>query len=328
MPEISEIQEGEDEGGCEHDKQDKDEAAGGLSDLNFAELLGPDCVIKRVDKNQKVIGHAKPEEMKHELMSRASTQKRIGACAEHVKEMSWEDKLKWALDLKDKANELYSASNFEDAARLYNDCLVALDLDGSPEKVHEVKTKLQLPVCTNLAACLIEMGKYETCVEMCSIALGVDAKSSKAMFRRGLSYFRLGNYRLARQDLEATLRAISEWKESSSSQGEAISSSASSTCAGSDAEATAMVDLERRARHYLLHIQRFGQQERANCKKMFDRRADETHLYDDRPGAKEAESEEDVEVDDSDEAIEAKLRELKGSGLCCCRRSSEKTKSS
>ncbi|OLP95951.1 hypothetical protein AK812_SmicGene21891 [Symbiodinium microadriaticum] len=130
---------------------------------SFADILGPNCVIKRVDKDQKVIGHAEPDEMQQELVARAATQKRLGACAEHVHHLPRKEKLQWALDLKDKANECYVQSRFEEAARLYNDCLVALDFDGKEDETAEVVAKLQLPVCTNLAACLIEMGKYEEC---------------------------------------------------------------------------------------------------------------------------------------------------------------------
>ncbi|CAJ1461689.1 unnamed protein product [Effrenium voratum] len=124
---------------------------------------GPNCVIKRVDKDQKVLGHAQPEEMQQVLLSRASMQKRLGACAEHVKTMTREEKLHWALDLKDQANQSYASSKFEEAAQLYNDCLVGLDFDGDDAQNSEVATKLQLPICTNLAACLIEMGKHEEC---------------------------------------------------------------------------------------------------------------------------------------------------------------------
>ena len=54
---------------------------------NFAELLGPHCVIQRVDKDKNVLGTAEPEEMRRELTSRAGAQRRLGACAEHVKEI-------------------------------------------------------------------------------------------------------------------------------------------------------------------------------------------------------------------------------------------------
>eukprot|EP00439_Symbiodinium_sp_Y106_P060100 s3923_g8.t2 len=150
----------------ERDEEGLEDEEGEGCSQSFADILGPNCVIKRVDKDQKVIGHAAADEMQQELVARAATQKRLGACAEHVHHLPRKEKLQWALDLKDKANECYAQSRFEEAARLYNDCLVALDFDGKEDETAEVVAKLQLPVCTNLAACLIEMGKYGECGRM------------------------------------------------------------------------------------------------------------------------------------------------------------------
>mmetsp|Transcript_10183 Transcript_10183/g.18568 ORF Transcript_10183/g.18568 Transcript_10183/m.18568 type:complete len:330 (-) Transcript_10183:196-1185(-) len=286
----------------------------GLDGSSFAEILGSDCVIQRVDKNQKVLGGAKPEEMQHELMSRASTQRRLSACADHVKNMSREEKLLWALDLKDKGNESYHASKFEEAARLYGDCLVALHFEGTPEENGEVASRLQLPVCTNLAACLIEMGGYERCIEICNIALTVDSKAVKAIYRRGVAHFRLGVYKSARSDFEAALAFISTAQADDGEGGDSNSQ-----------DSEPMGDLQRRVRTYLGHIQRFSEQERATCKRMFQRNQDEKHLYEDRPGANIGALEEDEpQVDDSDEAIEAALQKLQGSWRCCTRRSDKK----
>merc|ERR1719203_1072907 len=138
-------------------------------------------------------------------MTRASAQKRLGSCAEHVKDMSWQRKLDWALDLKDRANEFYAKSNFDEAAKLYNDCLVALDLDGTEAESKDVAHKLQLPVCTNLAACMVEMGQNARCVEICDMALAVDAHRVKAQYRRGLARYRMGNHVAARRDFEGAL---------------------------------------------------------------------------------------------------------------------------
>eukprot|EP00930_Biecheleria_cincta_P007139 TRINITY_DN108293_c0_g1_i2.p1 TRINITY_DN108293_c0_g1~~TRINITY_DN108293_c0_g1_i2.p1 ORF type:complete len:312 (-),score=63.53 TRINITY_DN108293_c0_g1_i2:25-960(-) len=290
----------------ERSEGDADGQPGDSGVPNFAELLGPHCVIKRVDKDQKVLGNVKAEEMQSEMMSRASTQKRLGACADHVKGMSRKDKLKWALDLKDVANKDFADCKFEEAARLYNDCLVALDLDGTESENEEVKNKLQLPVSTNLAACLVELGKYEGCIEMCNLALSVDGQAPKALYRRGLCHYRLGNHRLARPDFEAAMKAIAAARE------------------GQD-DATCLKDLERRVTHYLLNIRRHSEQEKSNAKRIFERKDNDSRLYDDRPGAREEPEEQRPEVDDSDEAIEAALSRARGDwNWSCCRRSKEK----
>ena len=40
---------------------------------------------------------------------------------------------------QEQANECYTSSRFEDAAQLYNDCLVALDFDGTEAENTEAR---------------------------------------------------------------------------------------------------------------------------------------------------------------------------------------------
>lgn len=289
-----------------NDEDEEDEAEGPPQPaVDFRDLLGPDCVIRRVDKDKKFIENAQPEEMQKELMSRAGTQKRLGACAEHVKNMDRDEKLRWAIGLKDEANKFYSNQNFEEAARLYTDCLVALDLEGDDTSKREVQEKLQLPVCTNLAACTIEMGKYERCIEICDIALDVDPNCPKALYRRGLAHYRLGDHMTARPDFEAALREA-KLKREQMEYGE---------------EPRALDDVIRRVTVYLLNIRSYSQAEKDRCKKMWDKDVDH---YSDRQGAKtEAESRAHEEarnfsVDDSDEAIEEALALARGDWSTCC----------
>jgi len=283
-----------------------EEAEGATAEqTNFADLLGPDCVIRRVDKDRRFLCEAKPEEMQRELMTRAATQKRLGACAEHVKAMGRDEKIRWAVGLKEQANQFYQNNQFEEAARLYNDCLVALDFEGSDEQNKEVAEKLQLPVCTNLAACTIEMGRYDRCIDICNIAISVDPHCAKAYYRRGLAYYRLGNHMSARPDFEAALREAQTQRDGLA-YGE---------------EPRALADVVRRATVYINNIRSFSAKERERCEKMFDQQT--KSLYEDRPGAKpESESrvEEDFVIDDSDEAIEEALAQARGDCCRCCRR--------
>mmetsp|Transcript_31050 Transcript_31050/g.68651 ORF Transcript_31050/g.68651 Transcript_31050/m.68651 type:complete len:314 (+) Transcript_31050:46-987(+) len=300
VDEAAEIPEDDDEGEEEQDGAYPPESA----EPNFAEILGPDCVIRRVDKDKKVLGTAQPQEMQQEVMQRAAAQKRLGAVAEHVKTMTRSQKLDWAIDLKRKANEEYSACHFEDAAKLYNDCLCALDLDGTDQERREVEVRLQLPACTNLAACMIEMGQYESCIEICEIALAVDGGCAKALYRRGLAYYRLGNYMKARPDFEQALQAVS----------------ADAEHVGDSEEARSNGDLHRRIVVYLGHIRSFYRGEKDRCRQMFQ---DKKGLYEDTPATQSKSL-----IDDSDEAIEAALSRIRGDWRCCCRRRvSSKTKS-
>eukprot|EP00927_Polykrikos_kofoidii_P021818 TRINITY_DN20548_c0_g1_i1.p1 TRINITY_DN20548_c0_g1~~TRINITY_DN20548_c0_g1_i1.p1 ORF type:complete len:376 (+),score=78.87 TRINITY_DN20548_c0_g1_i1:142-1128(+) len=303
----------------------EDEASGDAEQTSFRDLLGPDCVIKRMDKDRNIMCEAKPEEMQHEMMTKAAAQKRLGACAEHVKNMSRKEKLDWALDLKDRANEFYAANNFDEASKLYNDCLVALDLSGTEEENADVAQKLQLPVCTNLAACMIENGRYWRCIEICDIALSVDSKNVKALYRRGLANYRMGNHAKAQPDFEAALRYVSaklaevsvEPKktnvESRTKAADGGSTKNDVKLTEAEEELRSLNDVKRRVTVYLLHIREFSAKEKQSCQRMFER-----DLYSDRPGVSDKDAE--PQIDDSDEAIEMAIRDARDVGICCCRR--------
>eukprot|EP00928_Gymnodinium_smaydae_P003825 TRINITY_DN1134_c1_g2_i1.p1 TRINITY_DN1134_c1_g2~~TRINITY_DN1134_c1_g2_i1.p1 ORF type:complete len:374 (+),score=100.36 TRINITY_DN1134_c1_g2_i1:111-1124(+) len=279
------------------------EAAEGDDDsgpVSFRDLLGPNCVIKRMDKNKNIISEAAPEEMQAEMMTRASAQKRLGACAEHVKSMSQKDKLAWGIDLKEKANAFYAASTFDEAAKLYNDCLVAIDLSGTEEENREVVSKLQLPVCTNLAACMIEMGHYQRCIEICDIALSADEGNPKAAYRRGLARYRLGNHAAARPDFERALRGVNSRLEDGAAPVD-------------EEERKSLIDVKRRVIIYLNNMRRHSQNEKQACQKMFE--ADKS-LYADRPGAVR-EDEVEPPIDDSDAALDAALQRVRDTYACC-----------
>ena len=62
----------------------------------------------------------------------------------------------------------------------YTDCLVALDFGETEEEMQETRKVLQLPICRNLAACLLEEGRYERCVAICNVALDIEPLDTKA----------------------------------------------------------------------------------------------------------------------------------------------------
>lgn len=297
---------------CEEIPEDDEagDAIGEEPEQNWADMLGSNCTIQRVDKDKKVLGTAKPEEMQREVETRAAAQQRLGAVSDLMKDMCRQDKLLWGLQMKEKANALYAANKVVEASKLYNDCLCALDFEGSDADREEVQNKLQLPVCTNLAACMLESGQYGRCIELCNISLGVDPQCAKALYRRGLAYYRQSNFSAARPDLEAALASIKEQRDVEVSD---------PTCTDS---VKALNDLERRATLYLVHIRRFAQQERDSCKRMFSRDCQkQEELYADRPDARPDEPEEEA-IDDSDEALDLLLKRSRPKPWWsfCCRR--------
>ena len=91
--------------------------------------MGGNCEIKRVDKNKKVLGTAKPEDFELEV-NRAQ---RMGTVAEGLKGLSRAEKMQWALALKDEANDYYRQRNFKAAATAYNFLNVLAISDGACE---------------------------------------------------------------------------------------------------------------------------------------------------------------------------------------------------
>lgn len=295
-------------GESDDDVAEDDEEINNMADVDFGELLGPDCVIKRVDKERNVIGGSNPKEMQRELLTKADAQKRLGACAEHVKDFTRTEKLEWAVNLKDRGNESYFANRFDEAAKLYNDCLVALDLDGTPEEIREVQEKLQLPVCTNLAACMVEMGHNSGVINICDIAISIDPKCAKALYRRGLAQYRMGFHSTAKPDFEAALKVVREQTDVTSET-------------EADPDSQKRADLEKRIIIYLNYIRTFGAQEKQACKRMFEKEKDA--IYADRPDLPTPEQ----IIDDSDDALDEAIARARGDWtLCCRRRRSRETK--
>ena len=168
--------------------------------------MGQHCEIKRVDKNKKVIGEAKPEEFEQEV-NRAQ---RMGTVAGGLKGLSRAEKMQWALDVKDQANEFYRERRFKEAATAYQDCLLGLDFGSNEEQANESKMKLQLPIVLNLAACFLEQGAYFQAAEVSKLATEVDPTHPKGWFRRGLAHWRLENAYDAKPHFEQAVKLIEQ----------------------------------------------------------------------------------------------------------------------
>lgn len=258
---------------------------------SFAELLG-NCDIKRVDKDRNVIGNARPEDFEREV----HTHKRIGTVAEMVKDMSRTEKMTWALDLKDRANEQYRSRNFKEAAKFYADALVAMDFGTTEEERRETQQQLQLPVCTNLAACFLEQGEYGRCIDICDRALEVDPDSVKSLYRRGVARFRRVEPDEAWVDFTKAKKLL-------------------------DVQEKPDEDLRRRIGVYMSQIQAIRRRQKEIHGRMFKA---EAGIDDNKADVKEGEEVEEPEVDDTDEAIDRALQssvaQLSWGPCCCCRR--------
>lgn len=256
--------------------------------LSHCPVDGARVELKRVDKDRNVIGDSSAQEFGVEV----ERCQRMKIMAGEVQGKSRADKMDWALQLKDHANSLYHDQKFKDAAKVYTDCLVALDFGETEEEARETQLKLQLPVTTNLAACMIEQGSYSRCIELCNIALGIDPCCIRALYRRGVAHYRRQEHDESRRDFEAALAAMVQ--------------------APSENEQTANDDMMRRMTVYLSYIRR----KREEHKLMFARAFTASH-YVDKPDWTEP-PELPPLPSDSDDDLEPPAR---GFFSCCKRRS-------
>ena len=81
---------------------------------------------------------------------------------------------------------------------------ISFDYDFSSTDARRAKER-RLPCHTNLAMCYIKQEKYYDAKRECDKALEIDPKSVKALFRRGVSLSRTGEYSKAKKDFNAVL---------------------------------------------------------------------------------------------------------------------------
>ncbi|CAD7930711.1 unnamed protein product [Amoebophrya sp. A25] len=235
----------------------------------FRNILGSQCQVKRVDKNRNVIGDASAEEMGQCMMN----EQRRKAMLAQVAGKSGSEIAEWIEKVKAKANELYYSRDFHNAMLLYVDCLAGVEELGNKRgsaTLEEVTAEGELTACgdhrqedqhgnlqvlvtSNLAACMLELGRCENCIQLCTLALGVDPAHSKCLLRRGIAYYRLREPGLALEDLDKLHNSFSSTSSSSSSP--------SSSCDET---------LQKKVQNYRNLCRRALKEEKACTRKMFN----------------------------------------------------------
>ncbi|KAH9519466.1 Tetratricopeptide repeat protein 9C [Bulinus truncatus] len=135
------------------------------------------------------------------------------------------DKLLKAKEYKDKGNAAYKNGNFRQAAGSYHRAILYLkglssncpdllsSLRGIPS--HETQPAMTVNMLedaktltcdchNNLAACMLKdsQPKYQRIIEHCNTALEAWPNNTKALFRKGISQYSLGDYEEALDTLE------------------------------------------------------------------------------------------------------------------------------
>jgi len=237
---------------------------------NISDILKESgCEIKMCDKNKNVVGDATPDMFGQQV----ERTQRFGAISKELSTYSAEEKYKWALMVKDKGNECYYRRQIKEATDFYVDCLIALDLQNEQYK-EKMKKEIQLPVTTNLAACMLENGQNLRCAELANVALSIDDTNYVPWFRKAIAHFRLSDYEDALHDFTKAMELLGDTTNNQ----------------------------YQRMQMYVYKIKHFLQGERKAFRRAFTEFKIQ-ELYSDKHDWKPQEKKEPLDVDDSDEAI-------------------------
>jgi peptidylprolyl isomerase len=120
-------------------------------------------------------------------------------------QMGGEERLESAETSKAKGTIAFKAGQYEEALQKYDDAAYYVDSsDGGfepPEGRADEARQLELSCVLNGATCALKLGEHSQVVQLCDRALGLDAKSVKALFRRGSARMRLTEWAAAKADL-------------------------------------------------------------------------------------------------------------------------------
>mmetsp|Transcript_20352 Transcript_20352/g.45272 ORF Transcript_20352/g.45272 Transcript_20352/m.45272 type:complete len:349 (+) Transcript_20352:91-1137(+) len=167
-------------------------------DLVFSELQknsnGMTVNLKRKTKNGDLID-AKPNEL-----ASLGTKSTVASTAGLLAKLNPTEKLEWAIETKNEANEFYAEQEFEQAMIKYVECLAATDFGKAGAEreggAGNVDTMV-VPVLCNLAACCLQLGQWSKAASFGEQATLLRPHCSKAQLRMGLGLLRMGEFDLA-----------------------------------------------------------------------------------------------------------------------------------
>ncbi|KAJ1625513.1 hypothetical protein T492DRAFT_1039291 [Pavlovales sp. CCMP2436] len=106
-----------------------------------------------------------------------------------------------ATTLKETGNAAFSSGDYDAAVGAYTaGAAAAAEVEGSWRS--KVALDLQTACLCNGAQARLKQTRWPEAAELCTLALKVDGKCVKALFRRGCAYLELKDYAQARRDLE------------------------------------------------------------------------------------------------------------------------------
>ena len=111
-----------------------------------------------------------------------------------------------AKDCKEHGNQSYKEKFYDRAANSYQEAIDAIENEYNFTAFEARDAKELRVLChSNLAQCMINVGKYYLARKSCDAALEIDDEHSKTLYRRGLAHMNLSAYEAARKDFKCAL---------------------------------------------------------------------------------------------------------------------------
>ncbi|EKX34441.1 hypothetical protein GUITHDRAFT_55188, partial [Guillardia theta CCMP2712] len=101
---------------------------------------------------------------------------------------------------KKEGNEHFKEGKVEAALKCYQRALNAVSCDLS-----KAGSEMRLSCHLNAALCLLKLEKPKGALQECNLALRIDGRATKALFRRSKAYVGLGEYNKAKEDVDRLL---------------------------------------------------------------------------------------------------------------------------
>jgi len=178
----------------EDNKGHKDETLGDSTMLRHLYNL-----ISRLRRQRQEGGDVEPEEFEADDYMESEEGE------DEDRELSEEDsavRLAVAAEIRARANEAFKEMRYVDALEEYDEAIQELDFKTSSEQMDERRNASKLTCLLNTAACCLKLEDYDRVIEDCSVVLGSQPDSLKALYRRGAAYFHKNQLEQAKEDLK------------------------------------------------------------------------------------------------------------------------------
>jgi tetratricopeptide (TPR) repeat protein len=154
-----------------------------LKELNTG---GMSVEVKR-HRSDGILENTKPNEL-----ATLGTKAKLASTAALLKKLTKEERLEWAVEMKNHGNDFYAQLNYQEAMTTYVEALTASDF-GSVESLSNIDNMI-VPVLCNLSACCIQLEQWNKAVQFSQQALNLRPDCVKAQLRKGMALVRMREY--------------------------------------------------------------------------------------------------------------------------------------